>query len=81
MKDRSLVVWLMVTFGVSGLAVVVLSWSLPALRPDRLTATIAGLAGIAVAVVCGLTLRKSPARRTEELALDVRIEEDEKSVA
>ena len=53
MKDRSLVVWLMVTFGVSGLVVVVLSWSLPALRPDRLTATIAGLAGIVGAHVQG----------------------------
>jgi hypothetical protein len=81
MKDRSLGIWLMVIFGVSGLAVVVLSWSLPALHSDRLVATVVGTAGIAVAVIRGLMLRKSPIRQTEELVLDPRIEKKEESIA
>jgi hypothetical protein len=81
MKDRSLGIWLMVLFGVSGLTVVALSWSLPALRSDRLAATLVGAAGIGVAVVRGLMLRKSPARPTEELVLDIRPEKKEESIA
>jgi hypothetical protein len=81
MKDRSLGIWLMVLFGVSGLTVLVLSWSLPTLRPDRLEATVVGLAGIGVAVVRGLMFRKSPARLTEEVLPDIRARKKEESIA
>jgi hypothetical protein len=73
MKDKSLGIWLMVLFGGSGLAAVVLGWSLPGLQTDRLAATLVGLGGIAVAVIRGLMLRKD---RLAELALDVAEEEE-----
>ena len=66
MKDKSLGIWLMVLFGVSGLAAVVLGWSLPGLHSDRLAATLVGLGGIGVAVVRGLMLRKDLALDTAE---------------
>jgi hypothetical protein len=67
MKDKSLGIWLMILFGGSGLAAVVLGWSLPGLHADRFAATLVGLGGIAVAVIRGLMLRKD---RLAELAVD-----------
>jgi hypothetical protein len=71
MKDKSLAIWLMVIFGVSGLSIIVLSWLLPALQSDRASANIVGLAGIAVATVRGLMLRKDQGRPVEELIPDI----------
>jgi len=77
MEDRSLGIWLIVIFGVSGLAAVVLAWSLPSLHSDRIAATIVGLAGIGVAVVRGLMLRKDQAEPVEELTEYVRTENED----
>ena len=57
MKDRALGIWLIVMFGVSGLAV--LSWLWPALAADRLSATAAGGFGLAVAGLRAMMLRQS----------------------
>lgn len=73
MKDKSLDIWLMVLFGGSGLAAVVLGWSLPGLQTDRLAATLVGLGGIAVAVIRGLILRKD---RVTELSLEAAEDEE-----
>jgi hypothetical protein len=77
MKDRSLGIWLMVLFGVSGLAVTTLAWSLPTLAQDRIGATIVGLAGIVVAVVRGLMLRKGPAAPVEAVPVEATSETEE----
>ena len=61
MKDRSLGIWLIVMFGMSGLAVIVLGWFLPSLQPDRITATIAGSFGVFIATILAFTLRQSTA--------------------
>ena len=61
MKDKSLGIWLIVMFGVSGLAVIALAWLWPTLQSDRIVATLTGLVGIAVAVIRALTFRQSPA--------------------
>ena len=74
MEDRSLGIWLMVIFGVSGLAAVVLAWSLPSLHADRIAATIVGLAGIGVAIVRGLTLRKDQVEPVNEMTVEIRTE-------
>ncbi len=74
MEDRSLGIWLVVLFGVSGLAAVVLAWLLPSLQANRIAATLVGLAGIGVAIVRGLMLRKDQVEPVEELTLDVRTE-------
>lgn len=63
MKDKSLGIWLIVMFGVSGLAVITLAWLWPTLQSDRIVATLTGLVGIAIAAICALTLRQSPAEK------------------
>ncbi len=59
MKDKSLGIWLIALFGVSGLAVITLAWLWPTLQSDRIVATLTGLVGIAVAIIRALTLRQS----------------------
>lgn len=75
MKDKSLGIWLVVLFGVSGLAAISLGWSLPWLESERLAATLAGLAGITVAVIRALMLRQ-PA---DDKTVPVEIETENKS--
>jgi hypothetical protein len=58
MKDKSLGIWLIVLFGVSGLAAISLGWLLPWLESDRIVATLGGVAGITVAVIRLLMLRQ-----------------------
>ena len=61
MKDKSLGIWLIVMFGVSGVAVIALAWLWPTLQSDRIVATLTGLVGIGIAVIRALALRQSPA--------------------
>ena len=75
MKDRSLGIWLIVLFGVAGVAVITLAWFWPTLQSDRITATLTGLVGIAVAVIRALTLRQSPG----EKQVTVKVEAENKS--
>jgi ABC-type transporter Mla subunit MlaD len=77
MEDRSLGVWLMVIFGVSGVAAVVLAWLLPSLQSDRIPATIVGLAGIGVAIFRGLMLRKDQVEPAEKLTVEVHAENED----
>jgi hypothetical protein len=63
MKDKSLGIWLIALFGVSGLAVISLGWLLPWLESERVVATLGGLAGITVAVIRALMLRQAPDKR------------------
>jgi hypothetical protein len=58
MKDKSLGIWLIVLFGVSGLAVISLGWLLPWLESERIVATLGGVAGIMVAAIRILMLRQ-----------------------
>ena len=59
MKDKSLAIWLIVTFGLSGMVVIALAWFWPTLQPERTTATIAGFFGVAIASIRTFTLKKS----------------------
>ena len=60
MKDKSLVITLIIIFGLSGVIVIMLGWFLPALQSDRIIATLAGLVGIGVAAINVRMLRKLP---------------------
>jgi len=71
MKDKSLGIWLIVMFGVSGLAVIALAWLWPTLQSDRIVATLTGLVGIAVAVIRALTLRQSPGDKQVTVEVEV----------
>jgi hypothetical protein len=63
MEDRSLGIWLIALFGVSGLAIIVLGWLWPVLSVDRLTATAGGGFGLAVAGLRAITLRHNRGRQ------------------
>ena len=76
MKDKTLGIWLIVIFGVSGLAITVLAWLWPALESDRVMATLAGLIGIGIAVTYAFMLRQSPGGSDQE---QVPVEAENKS--
>lgn len=75
MKEKSLGIWLIVLFGISGLAIIVLAWLWPTLQSDRIAATLLGTVGIAVAVVRALMFRQSP----EDKQVTVKVEVENKS--
>lgn len=72
MKDKSLGIWLIVLFGITGLAIISLAWFWPALQLDRIAATFTGLVGIAVAAIRALTLKKSSAD-DKQVAVEVEV--------
>lgn len=57
MRDKSLGIFLMVLFGISGIAVLVLAWVWPMPTSERIPATLAGSIGIFVALVRVLLLK------------------------
>jgi len=72
MKDKSLAIWLIAIFGLSGTSMIALAWFWPTLQSERITATVAGFVGVAIAVIRALTLRKS----TEEKRVTVEVESE-----
>ncbi len=75
MKDKSLGIWLIVLFGVSGLTAISLGWLLPWLESERIVATLAGLGGIMIAVIRALMLRQS----TDNKEVPIEIEAENKA--
>ena len=72
MKDRSIGIWLIVMFGVSGLVILMLTWLWPTLVTDKPMATLAGVIGIAIAVIQALIIRHgSVAKNSEQLTVEV----------
>jgi hypothetical protein len=63
MKDKSLGILLIGIFGLTGLGAVALGWLLPWLQSERVTATLAGLAGIMIAGIQAFLLLKAPSRK------------------
>ena len=59
MKDKGLGIWLIALFGLSGLCVILLAWLWPTLASERLVATLAGSAGLLIALLRAVTLRKA----------------------
>ncbi len=62
MRDKSLSIFLMVLFGISGIAILVLAWVWPMTASERIPATFAGSIGIFVALVRALLLKPLQAR-------------------
>jgi len=75
MKDKSLGIILTVVFGISGIVIILLGWLLPSLQSDKITVTIAGLVGIAIATLNIRSLRKS--RKDEDIQHTVTVEIEE----
>jgi hypothetical protein len=59
MRDKSLGVWMIAMFGVSGMSIVALAWLWPTLQSERLVATLTGSVGLLIAIIHALALRKS----------------------
>ena len=58
MRDKSLDIWLIMLFGISGIAVLLLAWLWPTLESERIMATFAGFAGLFVALIRALMLKR-----------------------
>jgi len=72
MIDKSLGIFLMVLFGVSGAAILVLTWLWPMPVADRIFATFIGSSGLVMALVRALMLKPLPVRAdTEQSAVKV----------
>ena len=78
MKDKSLGVFLMVLFGISGMAVLLLVWLWPTLESERTMAIFVGSAGLLVALIQVLTLKRSLGRMDDEQDM-VTVEAEDKS--
>ncbi len=72
MKDKSLAIWLIAIFGLSGTSMIALAWLWPTLQSERITATVAGFLGVSIAVIRALTLRQSPADK--QVTVEVKAE-------
>jgi hypothetical protein len=59
MKDKSMDVFLVVMFGILGLAIIVLAWVRPMPESERILTTIIGSGGLILAVGRGLFLKTS----------------------
>ncbi len=78
MKDKSLGIFLMVLFGISGMAVLLLAWRWPTLESERTMAIFVGSAGLLVALIQMLTLKRSSGRIDDEQDM-VTVEAEDKS--
>jgi len=78
MRDKSLGVFLTVLFGISGMAVLLLVWLLPTLESERTMAIFVGSAGLLVALIQVLTLKRSSGRTGDEQDM-VTVEAEDKS--
>ena len=75
MKDNSLGGFFALVFGISGIVVILLAWFLPSLQSDRLTATLAGFVGIAVATISVRSMKKARDDEDETNAVPVDIKD------
>ena len=78
MRDKSLGIFLTVLFGISGMAVLLLVWLWPTLESERTMAIFVGSAGLLVALIQVLTLKRSSGRIDDEQDM-VTVEAEDKS--
>jgi uncharacterized membrane protein YfcA len=76
MKDKSLGILLTVAFGISGIAIILLGWLLPSLQSDKITITLAGFLGIAIAIINIRSVTKSRKDEDTQHAVTVEIEDN-----
>ena len=76
MRDKSLGIWMIAIFGISGLSVMALAWLWPTLHSERLVASLTGSVGLLIAIIHVIALKKSPAgMNTEKAAVNVEVED------
>ena len=72
-KDKSLSIFLVVLFAISGVAILVLTWLQPMPGTERVLSTLIGLTGLLVAMGRGMLLRSAKAGASAE-SVPVRVE-------
>ena len=78
MRDKSLSVFLIVLFGVSGIAIMTLAWVKPMLASERILSTLVGSVGLLVVFTQALLLKSSPSGAKAEL-IPVEMEAEKQS--
>jgi uncharacterized membrane protein YhaH (DUF805 family) len=78
MRDKSLSIWLTLLFGIPGIAVLMLAWLWPALVMDKIAASFVGSAGLSVALIQALMLKRSPGR-TDNKQIPVKVGAEDKA--
>ena len=73
MKDKSLSIFLIVLFGMSGIAILLLTWLRPMPESERILDTFIGSVGLCVALANTLLL-KSPIVRRDDKQSTVEVE-------
>ena len=77
MKDKSLEIWLIAIFGISGMAVTMLAWLWPAMESERFLATLAGSVGVLIALFRAIMVKKSGVGTSnEQVPIEVETEEN-----
>ena len=72
MRDRSLSVFLIALFGISGIAIMTLAWARPMLASERILSTLVGSAGLLVVFTQALLLKSSPSgEKAERIPIEV----------
>ena len=66
MTDKSLSIFLMVLFGASGIAILMLAWTWPMPTSERIMTTFIGSAGFFTALIRALSLRPLRAKTDAE---------------
>ena len=69
MRDKPLGIFLMVLFGISGTAILMLTWVWPMFISERILATFIGLVGLLVAFIQALMLKSPQVKPGDEQVL------------
>jgi len=76
MRDKSLGIFLVVLFGISGITVLMLAWVQPMPASERILATLIGSSGLFVALVRALLLKSLHAGAdTEQVSVEVEVKD------
>jgi Flp pilus assembly protein TadB len=75
MKDKSLEIMLIVVFGISGLAVMLIAWLWASMESQRIMATVVGLTGLLIATFKYISLRKLFRNESEKIPVRVELRE------
>ena len=78
MRDKSLDIFLMLLFGISGVAILMLAWLQPMVVPERILTTFIGSVGLLVAVIRAPRL-KSGKDRTDDASVLAEVEVADKT--
>ncbi len=77
MRDKSLDMFLMVLFGISGIAVLILAWLQPMITSERILTTFIGLGGLFMALARVWLFKSLPAS-TDAEAVSVEVKAKDK---